>query len=90
MGFGCRIQLTSIPVPAALPQLLAYMLASPQQDRPTYGLATNGDEFVFLKLQHRDVPEYDVSRSFSLFPRCHELGDVLKILKQLGQEVLNE
>ena len=81
---------TSIPVPAALPQLLAYMLASPQQDRPTYGLATNGDEFVFLKLQHGDVPEYDVSRSFSLFPRRHELGDVLKILKRLGQEVLKE
>ena len=83
---------TSIPVLAALPQLLTYMLASPNtnpaSDRPTFGLATNGDEFVFLKLTLGDPPQYDVSRTFSLFPRRHELGHVLKILKRLGQAVL--
>ncbi len=43
---------TSIPVPAALPQLLAYMLTTPQSDRPVFGMATNGDEFVCqLKLK---------------------------------------
>lgn len=41
---------TSISVPAALPQLLAYMAANPDQQKPNYGMATNGDEFVFLKL----------------------------------------
>lgn len=80
---------TSIPVPAALPQLLAYMLAQPNHDRPTYGMATNGDEFVFLKLRQDNSPQYDASRSFSLFPRRHELGTVLQILKQLGQIVLS-
>ncbi|MEB3229684.1 MAG: restriction endonuclease subunit R, partial [Leptolyngbyaceae bacterium] len=79
---------TSIPIPAALPQLLAYMLASPHPDCPTFGLATNGDEFVFLKVQGGDTPEYDVSRSLSLFPRNHELGTVLQILKRLGQEII--
>ncbi len=29
----------------------------------------------------------DVSRTFSLFPRQHELGRVLQILKHLGQAV---
>jgi hypothetical protein len=81
---------TSISVLAAIPQLLAYMLASPngQSAKPSYGLATNGDEFVFLKLTHDDAPQYDVSRTFSLFPRQHELHKVLQILKRLGLAVL--
>ena len=79
---------TSIPVPAALPQLLAYMLASPQKERPVFGMATNGDEFVFLKLIQGDTPRYDASLTFSLFPRQHELGKVLRILKRLGQAVV--
>jgi hypothetical protein len=76
---------TSIPVPAALPQLLAYMLSHPKDNYPVFGMATNGDEFVFLKLIQDDSPQYDVSRSFSLFPRHHELSQVLQILKQFGQ-----
>jgi hypothetical protein len=89
--------MTSIPVPAALPQLLAYMLASPQSDRAlhgaegnraVFGMATNADEFVFLKLSQGDDPQYDASRTFSLFPRRHELGEVLRILKRLGRVVV--
>ncbi|MHC5732632.1 MAG: type I restriction endonuclease, partial [Nostoc sp.] len=53
---------TSIPVAAALPQLLAYMLTNPQSDKSVFGMATNGDEFVFLKLTLTDTPQYDVSR----------------------------
>jgi hypothetical protein len=78
----------SIPVPAAIPQLLAYMLTTPYRDRPVFGMATNGDEFIFLKLTFTDTPQYDVSRTFSLFPRRHELAEVLQILKRLGQAVL--
>lgn len=69
---------TSISVPAALPQLLAYMLTNPSP-QPAFGMATNGDEFIFLKLE-TESPQYDVSRTFSLVPRRHELGDVLQIL----------
>ncbi|MEH2382845.1 MAG: type I restriction endonuclease subunit R [Nostoc sp.] len=79
---------TSIPVAAALPQLLAYMLTNPQSDKSVFGMATNGDEFIFLKLTLTDTPQYDVSRTFSLFPRRHELAEVLRILKRLGQAVL--
>ncbi|MBX2863212.1 MAG: type I restriction endonuclease subunit R [Leptolyngbyaceae cyanobacterium MAG.088] len=78
---------TSIPVPAALPQLLAYVLASPQPEQPVYGMATNGDEFVFLKVLQPDGLLYDTSRTFSLFPRRHELGEILKILTHLGRIV---
>jgi len=78
---------TGISIPAAFPQLLAYMAANPDRQLPNYGMATNGDEFVFLKLSAED--EYDTSRSFSLFPRRHELGQVAQILKFLGQRVLS-
>lgn len=78
---------TSISVPAAFPQLLAYMAANPQGELPSYGMATNGDEFVFLKLG--TGIEYDISRSFSLFPRRHELGQVARILRALGRQVLS-
>jgi hypothetical protein len=78
---------TSISIPAAFPQLLAYMAANPDRQHPNYGMATNGDEFVFLKLG--STGEYDVSRSFSLFPRNHELGTVAQVLKVLGQCVLD-
>ncbi|MEL7330907.1 MAG: type I restriction endonuclease subunit R [Cyanobacteria bacterium J06560_2] len=78
---------TSISVPAAFPQLLAYMAANPDRSLPNYGMATNGDEFVFLKLG--DDNNYDVSRSFSFFPQRHELGQVAQILKVLGQRVLS-
>lgn len=77
---------TSISVPAAFPQLLAYMAANPERKAPNYGMATNGDEFVFLKLSASG--EYDTSRSFSLFPRHHELEAVAQILKALGQKIL--
>jgi hypothetical protein len=75
----------SIPVITAIPQLLAYMLTTPHRDKSVFGMATNGDEFIFIKLAITDKPEYDVSRTFSLFPRRHELAEVLQILKRLGE-----
>ena len=78
----------SIPVVAAIPQLLAYMLTTPHRDKSVFGMATNGDEFIFIKLAITDKPEYDVSRTFSLFPRRHELAEVLQILKRLGESII--
>lgn len=79
----------SIPVAAALPQLLAYLLTAPKFQDTAFGMATNGDEFVFLKLTRGDTPLYDTSRTFSLFPRRHELGEILQIMKRLGEIVKN-
>ena len=78
----------SIPVVTAIPQLLAYMLTTPHRDQSVFGMATNGDEFIFIKLAITDKPQYDVSRTFSLFPRRHELAEVLQILKRLGEPMI--
>jgi hypothetical protein len=88
LDFGCRVEADEHSCSGSIAQLLAYMLANPQSERPSFGIATNGDEFVFLKLSQGDAPQYDASRTFSLFPRRHELGEVLRILKRLGQAVL--
>ncbi|MEO1377041.1 MAG: type I restriction endonuclease subunit R [Cyanobacteria bacterium J06635_10] len=74
-----------IPLGVAMPQLLAYMLAQPQSNQIAYGMATNGDEFTFVKLSLGENPRYDNSRTFTLLPRRHELGEVLRVLKRLGQ-----
>ena len=68
-------------------RLKSPMLVSPQPEQPVYGMATNGDEFVFLKVLQSDSSLYDTSRTFSLFPRRHELGEILKILTHLGSLV---
>jgi hypothetical protein len=63
----------------AVPQALAYMMASPNGDKPTYAMVTNGDHFMFVKLQRS---QYDLSDDFSLFKRSgNELYPVLQILK---------
>ena len=76
---------TSIPVTAALPQILAYMMATPQRDYPIFGMVTNGDEFIFLKLIQQGIPQYDISDAFLLLPRRNRFPEVLRILKGLGQ-----
>jgi hypothetical protein len=80
---------TSIPVPSALPQILAYIMANPHRDRPTFGMATNGDEFMFIKLSLDRVPQYDISDIFSLLPRRNRFPEVLRILKRLGEVVMS-
>ncbi len=63
----------------AIPQALAYMMVSPNGDKPTYAMVTNGDHFMFVKLQRS---QYDLSDDFSLFKRSsNELYPVLQILK---------
>ncbi len=75
---------TSIPVLTALPQILAYMMANCQENSPTFGMVTNGDEFIFVKLDRQNNPEYDLSEPFLLLPKRNKFKDVLKILKKLG------
>ncbi len=67
------------------PQLLAYMLANPNSDKPTYGLVTNGGSFIFLKLVKEPTPQYALSRLFYIFNPGNDLYWVLRVLKRLGQ-----
>ncbi len=60
-------------------------MTNSQSQQLIYGMVTNGDSFMFIKLNQEGKPEYDFSKEFSLLPRKHELSQVLQILKKLGQ-----
>ncbi|QLE55453.1 type I restriction endonuclease subunit R [Nostoc sp. TCL26-01] len=79
---------TRIDMETALPQALAYMVASPSLEKPVFGLATNGNRFAFIKLQQRDRREYAFSDSFSLLSHQNKLYDVLQILKHIGNLIV--
>ncbi len=69
-----------------IPQVLSYMLGSPNSNFPLYGLVTNGTDFVFLKLLFQEVPRYARSRQFVL-GQDNDLNRVLQILKRLAEIV---
>jgi hypothetical protein len=74
---------TSFNVSVALPQALAYLATQSQQ--PTYGLVSNGEYFMFLKLAGQ---QYRFSDDFSLHRRQNELYPVLQILKRFAADVI--
>jgi hypothetical protein len=76
---------TMLSVWSALPQALAYLMANPQSDQATYGLITNGDEMVFVKLLPKPVPTYNLSRVFSPYVAASELEQVVGILQHLAR-----
>jgi hypothetical protein len=74
-------------VSMAIPQALACMLGNPGSTRPTYGLISNGNEFLFLKATPSPQARYAHSRLFSLLNPGNELHTVLQILLGLGKAV---
>jgi hypothetical protein len=70
---------------SGLAQLLSYMLVNPQKDRPVFGLLTNGEGFIFVKMTQDGTPKYANSRYFLMRNPGNELYEVLRILKRLGQ-----
>ncbi|WP_017297951.1 type I restriction endonuclease [Nodosilinea nodulosa] len=75
-------------VTRAIPQALVYMLSNPELTESTFGLITNGSEFLFLKATQQPVAQYANSRLFSLINPNNELYAVLQVLKQWGAQVL--
>ena len=71
-------------VTRAIPQALAYMLSNSETLQPTFGMITNGNEFLFLKTSQN---EYANSRLFSLLNPNNELYEVLQVLKHLGSKI---
>jgi hypothetical protein len=67
----------------ALPQALAYMLAQPKPEKPTFGMVLNGSEFLLIKLAG-NPPRYALSDTFSLLNRGNDLYSVLQILRRLS------
>ena len=78
---------TEINLDMAIPQTLAYMMANPETEKPVFAMATNGGEFLFLKLNRQGTPQYDISRVFSHLPLHNEFYDVLQILKRLRNNI---
>ncbi len=57
-------------IEAGLAQILAYMLANPNPDQPSFGMITTGGSFIFIKLVKGETPQYALSDEFVLrFPR---------------------
>lgn len=68
----------------AVPQTLAYMMANPRANQPTYGLVTNGYDYLFLKLMTGDNGRYALSHNFTLLSdNNNNLLRVAQVLKHL-------
>ena len=81
---------STIAFSLALPQAMTYMMANPGGDRPVYGLISNGDEFMFIKMLTQGLPQYDLSNVFSLLiPRRNQLQEILQILRKIRQIMVN-
>jgi len=71
-------------VTRAIPQALVYMMSNSETLQTTFGMITNGNEFLFLKTSQN---EYANSRLFSLVNPNNELYEVLQVLKYLGSKI---
>lgn len=79
---------TKFDVMVALPQALAYILDSPNREKPTFGLLMNGREFVFVKVVNQEGIKY--SRSYALsIEKDSEFEQVLSVLKLLGELIIH-
>jgi len=78
---------TMISVRSALPQALVYLMANPDLERPRFGVLTNGDDVVFIKLMAHPTPQYALSRAFSIYTVASELRSAFQVLKRLGEAI---
>ncbi|MFM7370412.1 MAG: type I restriction endonuclease, partial [Sphaerospermopsis kisseleviana] len=75
---------TMLSVWSALPQTLAYLIASPNTDLPTFGMLTNGDDIVFVKVKNQ---QYAISRVFAPLTTKSELESVCRVLRKIAETV---
>jgi hypothetical protein len=73
----------------AMPQALSYMMCNPQPDIPSFGMITNGDEFIFLKAIAQPTPQYSASRSYSIFfpTGSQDLAEMFRVLKNIKNQI---
>jgi hypothetical protein len=64
------------------------MMGAPSQQPTAFGMVTNGNHFVFVKLQRGQSNQYGFSDTFSMLPSVTPIGDVLRILKRIGAIVV--
>ncbi|MDY6784901.1 MAG: type I restriction endonuclease [Cyanobacteriota bacterium] len=72
----------------AIPQTLAYMMGNSNLEQPTFGMATNGEDYIFIKLD-RQGKQYDLSDKLTLSTRRqNELYEVVRIMKRIKEDLL--
>lgn len=76
---------TAISALSGLPQALGYLTASPNS--LSFGMVTNGDEILLVKLRSS---QYALSRIFAPFISFSELEQVTRILRSIGQAILEQ
>jgi hypothetical protein len=74
----------TISTRSALPQTLAYMMATPDLGKAQFSMLTNGDDVLLVKLVLQPEKQYSLSRVFSLYTLTQEWQVGLQILKQLS------
>ncbi len=73
----------------AIPQTLAYMMANPQRQKPVFGIVTNGEDYLFVKL-NQEAKSYDFSDKLTLSKRMNEdFYQVLQVMKQIKNYLLS-
>ncbi len=78
---------TALSAWTALPQTLTYLMANPEPKQPSFGMVTNGDDILFVKLVQSPDCLYALSRVVSPFSSNRELYSALQILKRIGQAI---
>jgi hypothetical protein len=73
---------TMLSVWSALPQTLAYLMASPNGDRSTFTMLTNGDDIVFVKLEGK---QYAMSQVLSPLVNQGELEMAWLVLRKISE-----
>lgn len=81
---------TTISALTVLPQTLAYMIASPPSQQPVFGMITNGDGILFIKLVKNGIFQYALSRVFVPFISSREVYTALQVLKRIGAIISEE
>jgi hypothetical protein len=67
----------------ALPQTLAYMMANPNSEMPVFGMISNGEDYIFVKLLQQ-LRQYALSNKFTLAnPQKNELCEVMQVMKRI-------
>jgi predicted type IV restriction endonuclease len=68
----------------AVPQALGYMMGNPTSGQPSFGLVTNGYDYLFLKATQTPTRQYARSQNFTLLSAPDQnLQRVGQILKRL-------
>ena len=73
---------TMLSVWSALPQTLAYLMANPNGDRPTFAMLTNGDDIVFVKLEGK---QYGMSQVLAPLVNRGELEVAWQVLRKIAE-----